>query len=106
MLRDGHHSKIRSLLGWWLLGHLKIGGDHVLKLFLVFFESLLHDDFVHGSGEVLVHLVHDACGVHVLSRFQVSGSSGHVNNSADLLWIEFRELFCWHVVDEEVVSDL
>jgi hypothetical protein len=29
-----------------------------------------------------------------------------VDDSADLLWVEFRKLLSWHVVDEEVVSDL
>ena len=29
-----------------------------------------------------------------------------MDDSADLLWVEFRKLLSWHVVDEEVVSDL
>lgn len=105
MLRDWDHTEVRSLSWWLLLWKLKIGWNHIC-LSISCLESSLHDDLVHGSGKVLVDLVHDACSIDVLSRLKISGGSGHVDDSADLLWVEFRKLLSWHVVDEEVVSDL
>lgn len=106
MLRNWNHSEVRSLLWWCVLRELKVGWDHILKLLFGFLKSFLHDDLVHGSGKVLVHLVHDTSSIDILAGFQVARGSGHMDDSTDLLRIKFREFFWWHVVNEEVVSDL
>ena len=66
MLWDWHHTEVWGLSWRLLLRELKISGDHV-SFGLSGFKCSLHDDFVHGSGEVLVDLVHDTGGVYILS---------------------------------------
>lgn len=103
MLWDWNHSEVRGFFWWFLSWHLKIGWDHVGFTFS--FESFLHDNSVHSPSKILVDFVHDTGGVNVLSRLEVSRGGGHVDNSTDLLRIELRQFFSWHIVDEEVVSD-
>lgn len=106
MLRNWNHTEVRSLLGWRLFWKLKVSWDHIFELIGTLFKSLLHDDLIHGSEEVLVYFVHNTSGVYVLSRFKISRGGCHVDDSTDLLWVEFREILDWHIVDEEVISDL
>lgn len=72
VLRNGHHTEDGCDLLWWRLRQVELRRNHAFELFLWRLKRLIHDDLVHGAGEILVDFVHDACGVDVGPRLEIS----------------------------------
>src|SRR5690242_1619366 len=103
---DWYHPKVWNFLRRWLWRHCQHCWNHFFKFIFSLFHGLLHDDQIHSSREVHIHILEDGSRIDIAPLFQVSGSSGHMRDSADLLRIQFREFLTGHVINEEVVSDL
>lgn len=72
MLRNWYHTMHGCNLLWRLLWKIEIWWNHTILLFLWRLKSLVHDDLVHGPGEILVDLVHDTGRINVGSRLEIS----------------------------------